>query len=157
MATIKLHLSKISEGECSIDVGRDTIEKLKDCFYSDNCVTSVNSTVERRKFVTEASHVLQTANFELRGWQYMGDGDNCMTSVLGILWDKNVDTLSINVSFLSDFSVDKCTKRLMLSVAQRVFDAIGFTCPVMLCPKLLLQKTWDESVDDETNYNFESG
>ena len=32
----------------------------------------------------------------------------------------------------------------MLSVAHRIFDPIGFTCPATLCPKILLQKTWKE-------------
>ena len=90
---------------------------------------------------------MQTAYFELRGWQYTGDGDNCATSVLGITWNKKLDTLSVNISFACNFLVDKCTKRLMLSMAQRVFDPIGVTCPAMLCPKLLLQKAWRENID----------
>ncbi|GBM70109.1 hypothetical protein AVEN_151573-1 [Araneus ventricosus] len=34
------------------------------------------------------------------------------------------------------------TKRVLLSIKQRIFDPIGFTAPVTLIPKLLLQKTW---------------
>lgn len=34
------------------------------------------------------------------------------------------------------------TRRTMLSLAQRVFDPISFTCPVSLSPKLLLQQCW---------------
>ncbi|XP_072384461.1 uncharacterized protein [Diabrotica undecimpunctata] len=36
------------------------------------------------------------------------------------------------------------TKRLMLSIAQSTFDPVGFTCPVSLFPKLLLQKLWEK-------------
>ncbi|XP_072377994.1 uncharacterized protein [Diabrotica undecimpunctata] len=34
------------------------------------------------------------------------------------------------------------TKTLMLFIAQSIFDPVGFTCPVSLFPKLLLQKLW---------------
>jgi hypothetical protein len=37
--------------------------------------------------------------------------------------------------------------RTMLSLAQRVFDPIGFTCPISLRPKLLLQKCWEAKGD----------
>ena len=28
-------------------------------------------------------------------------------------------------------------------MAHKIFDPIGFTCTVMICPKILLQKTWE--------------
>jgi len=52
------------------------------------------------------------------------------------------------------------TRRTILSVTQRVFDPIGFTCPVSLCPKLLLQQCWalkgewDQDVPDDVRKCF---
>jgi len=52
------------------------------------------------------------------------------------------------------------TRRTILSVAQRVFDPIGFTCPISLCPKLLLQQCWalkgewDQEVPDDVRKGF---
>jgi hypothetical protein len=48
----------------------------------------------------------------------------------------------------------------MLSLAQRVFDPIGFTCPISLRPKLLLQKCWevkgdwDQDVQEDVKNDF---
>ena len=38
----------------------------------------------------------------------------------------------------------------MLSATHRVYDIIEHTCPALLCPKLLLQKTWDLKIGWDT-------
>ncbi|GFT42628.1 uncharacterized protein TNCV_2165301 [Trichonephila clavipes] len=38
--------------------------------------------------------------------------------------------------------MDKLTKRSMVSTVHKVFDPFGFVLPVMLCPKIMLQKAW---------------
>ncbi|GFY57980.1 hypothetical protein TNIN_96061 [Trichonephila inaurata madagascariensis] len=43
------------------------------------------------------------------------------------------------------------TKRKILSIAHKIFDPIGFTCPV---PKLLLQECWKHEIsEDKDNVN----
>jgi len=85
-----------------------------------------------------ATEVFVGAKFEL-GWEYTDpdlEGPSC-TAVLGMSWDKKEDTLAVeNASVEKDGVI---TRRTILSVTQRVFDPIGFTCPISLCPKLLLQ------------------
>ncbi|GBM78422.1 hypothetical protein AVEN_2950-1 [Araneus ventricosus] len=51
---------------------------------------------------------------------------------------------------MNELSLEKITKRIMLSEAHRVFDPIGYTVPVMLCPKLMLQKVWKMSIGWDT-------
>ena len=43
--------------------------------------------------------ITRDVDFELRGWEYTGD------SVLGLSWNKNFDTLSVNVPILSELNV----------------------------------------------------
>lgn len=82
--------------------------------------------------------------------------------VLGLSWNPQKDTLSIHGSFFEDISMDNLvvTKRQILSMAQRVFDPVGFVTPATLTPKVLLQKlweknlSWDAPVDDDTTIKF---
>lgn len=146
-ATIKFHLEKINKNETNVNISDNVIMKMADCFYSDNCVTSVKSQEDFVRFKSEATDILGVAGFDLRRWECTGDNnDNSETSVLGLVWNKVEDTLSVNLASIpSNLECHDITKRFILSVAQRVFDPIGFSCPVMLYPKLLIQKIWKEN------------
>lgn len=41
----------------------------------------------------------------------------------------------------------KITKRFMLSTIQRIFDPLGFACPVLLKAKLMIKRLWSINVD----------
>ena len=163
-AIIKLHLSsildKIKGGKLQ-KYSQEIVEKLKGSFYVDNCVTSLNSKVEVSRFILESTEIFAAGGFDLRGWEYSGDASKNYSSLaLGILWDKNLDTLSINPDALI-YEIPKIvTKRNILSAAQKVFDPIGFTCPTSLTPKILLKKlwskkiNWDEKVEDDVHEEF---
>lgn len=76
------------------------------------------------------------------------------------MWDKQRDVLCLNAAGFDDICVDRVTKRFMLSLTHRVFDPLGFVCPVVLTLRLVLQDTWskdlwwDDEVDDETSKHF---
>lgn len=74
-------------------------------------------------------------------------------AVLGIVWDKQRDCLSLNVPALDQFCKEKVTKRNILLLAHRVFDRLGLTCPIVLCPRILLQQAWAHGLswDEEVN------
>ncbi|GBM64743.1 hypothetical protein AVEN_231363-1 [Araneus ventricosus] len=86
--------------------------------------------------------------FEFRDWE----STECKTEhgwetpVLGMKWNRQLDSLRVDMSWMNKLSLEKITKRIMLSAAHKVFDPIGYTAPVMLCPKLMLQKTWKMSI-----------
>ncbi|GFW21828.1 retrovirus-related Pol polyprotein from transposon 17.6 [Trichonephila clavipes] len=48
-------------------------------------------------------------------------------------------------------------KRRILSLAHRIFDPIGFTCPITLIPKLLIQECWkiEASLDSKLPIDIE--
>ncbi|GFX89717.1 uncharacterized protein K02A2.6 [Trichonephila clavipes] len=99
--------------------------------------------------------------FDLRGWESSAIPSESTTSlVLGLIWDKNSDTLEIDSESLKFDEKEKITKRKILSLVSRVFDPIGFLAPVVIQPKILLQATWktkeawDDKVNDEIRKKF---
>ena len=154
-AIINMHLSKLLESNS--EISRANISKLAGSFYVDNCVTSVNDKIALETFITDAKAAMQLAGFDLRGWEYSGDSSlERQTPVLGIMWDKESDNLFINTRNLNNIEFDKITKRTILSVAHKVFDPLGFLCPVMLAPRVLLQETWSKKFawDDEVDLDI---
>ncbi|GFY27139.1 integrase catalytic domain-containing protein [Trichonephila clavipes] len=97
---------------------------------------------------------MANAKFELRGWEFTDSNGSIsqpeISKVLGMLWNRKNDTLSCEVD-LSIEMTEPFTRRKLLSIAQRIFDPIGFCCPVILYPNLLLQESWKAkfSWDDE--------
>ena len=85
--------------------------------------------------------------FDLREWEYSDPSPEICnnTVVLGLTCDRKADILA--VSSLKTVKVEVVRRRIMLSMAQRAFDPIGFTCPISLSPKLLLQKCWEMNVE----------
>ncbi|KAF8778730.1 hypothetical protein HNY73_015426 [Argiope bruennichi] len=142
----------------------DIIEEVTkdESFYVDNCVTSVPNEKELELFIEVATNVMADRSFQLRGWEStcLKDRSAPVTNVLGLQWDKGLDTLGINMNSLKELCVENVTKKIILSTAHRIFDPIGATCPVALFPKLLLQKTWErklnweEEVDSNTREEF---
>ncbi|XP_050508910.1 uncharacterized protein LOC126886109 [Diabrotica virgifera virgifera] len=69
-ATIEFHLIKALEKCCNdMPYSKNTIERLMIWFYVDNCVTSVTDENELRKFVSEATAIMEEAKMDLRGWE----------------------------------------------------------------------------------------
>lgn len=60
--------------------------------------------------------------------------------VLGIVYNKRNDNISINPSAVQESDVTIVTKRVILATMHKVFDPIGFTSPVRILPKLLLKR-----------------
>lgn len=89
--------------------------------------------------------------FDLRGWETAQCTEkvnipesDCIDpiNVLGIMWDYQNDLLFVNLDWIKDFDSTMITERQILSISHKVFDPVGFVCPVMLYPKLILQDMW---------------
>lgn len=165
-ATVQYHLSECLKKKESdpehVLYSSNTVTKLSRSFYVDNCVTSLTCEEELDTFIRESVVIMSKGKFDLRGWEFTGQptGENPSsndTNVLGLLWDKTDDTLSVNreglMSEVEEFAEYPVTKRLILSVAQRVFDPVGYTCPATLLPKLLLQQTWESKLSWDSPVN----
>ncbi|XP_071653393.1 uncharacterized protein [Temnothorax longispinosus] len=158
-ATIDLHLENIAR-----DLPKEEINLIRDLaksFYVDNSITSHPTVDEVKGFKEKATLYMSKGGFDLRGWEYSGNmNPSTETPVLGLVWDKGEDILKISGHCLQPRIPEVVTKRKILAATQKVFDPIGIVCPVLLCPKLILQalwtkKTnWDETVDEETGAAF---
>lgn len=143
-AVIDFHVRKLMSDEkhkLNMIDAKGNIRRLMESFYVDNCVTSLSTMREVDGFMHDASYAMLQGVFNLRGWKHTGEvtgTDNI--SVLGMIWNKRCDTLRLVVPPVESALDAKITKRAILSYAHRVFDPLGLVCPVMLGPKLLLQK-----------------
>lgn len=159
---IKLHLQTILT-QCKVNespYSSDFIELLEESFYVDNCLTSLETLKDVEEFRHVASSVMNEKMFKLRGWEFSGEKSSTPTNVLGLLWNKEKDTLAINNESLLTMDLKKITKKVMLSAAHRVFDPIGMVSGFTLLPKLLIQQTWEkgltwtEEVDESMKEKF---
>ncbi|XP_042909950.2 uncharacterized protein [Parasteatoda tepidariorum] len=143
-ATLEFHLNNVSSEY------KETSQKLLKSFYVDNCVHSVENKAELVKFIHESQEILASAKFNLRGWEHTPfeefESELIETKtvpVLGLKWDSKKDILSIDLRDLDLIAKNQSvTKRNILSTVHKIFDPIGFTCPVTLIPKLILQECW---------------
>jgi hypothetical protein len=86
---------------------------------------------------------MASGGFELGCWEHSGRGIvGDEINVLGLVWNCLEDVLSVNLNWCRSFIVEAMTKRIVMAVAQRVFDPVGFSCPATLYVKLLLQRAW---------------
>ncbi|XP_011700215.1 PREDICTED: uncharacterized protein LOC105457307, partial [Wasmannia auropunctata] len=144
--TIEYHLERALQGAETEDE-RKVIQHLQKSYYVDNCVTSVDSEDELFLFKEESKRVMAKGKFDLRGWEHSGQKSITeSTSVLGLNWNKEDDTLGLAPSLLKLQTTTSITKRAILSAAQRVFDPIGISSPAFLKPKLLLQELWSHKI-----------
>nr|XP_042910858.1 uncharacterized protein LOC107452376 [Parasteatoda tepidariorum] len=132
---------------------QDVSETLKSAYYVDNCVTSVNSENELQRFVKVSTEIMAKGKLELRGWEYSAvkrlSVPMVPSQVLGLLWDKNEDVILCDTQSISNHP-EKITRRSILSMAQQVFDPLGFSCLATLYPMLLLQESWRSELGWDT-------
>ncbi|XP_035226771.1 uncharacterized protein LOC118199092 [Stegodyphus dumicola] len=131
----------------------ETSNILKDSFYLDNSLISLNHVDEAENFVQEARLILASGHFNLRCWRSnfridMIDEIESKTKVvpvLGLVWDLEKDSLSCKIEETFNLR-EPITKRKVLSITQKIFDPIGFTAPITVIPKLILQETWNQKI-----------
>ncbi|UYV67841.1 hypothetical protein LAZ67_5002202, partial [Cordylochernes scorpioides] len=119
-------------------------KNLAQSFYMDNCITSLETKQEVQEFQKAAIEIMDRAKMDLREWEYSLEENpekGTCTKILGVVWNKMEDSLKCELP--DNLSIQpKLTKRLVLSMVQRIFDPLGFCAPVFLPPKLLLQRSW---------------
>ncbi|UYV75610.1 hypothetical protein LAZ67_13000736, partial [Cordylochernes scorpioides] len=136
-------------------------QKLMECLYIDNCVTSVDTEAELVDLVEKSTEIFAKAKMDLRMWQFgpihrikevysrlppsVDIERSEEASVLGMKWNLLEDTLNVTPKF--GVIKNSLSKRDLLSHTQQIFDPIGFLAPVLLPAKLLIQQAWTVKTD----------
>ncbi|UYV72544.1 hypothetical protein LAZ67_9003635 [Cordylochernes scorpioides] len=154
-AVIEYHLSNVRPEH------KPLAQRLQKSFYVDNLVTSVNSFEELQDLKLTATSIMDNARLELSRWEHSLDvasdtypfGRAEISKVLGICWDKREDCLSCEIPVAIP---PKITKRSILSCLAQIYDPIGFLSPILIKPKILLQKAWTLKLawDDELDRHY---
>ncbi|GFY55525.1 putative RNA-directed DNA polymerase from transposon X-element [Trichonephila inaurata madagascariensis] len=134
-------------------------QKLKPSFYVENCVTRVSDIQEQENFIVKAIEVMAKGCFNLRGWKSNVPGryssrSSGVTSLLGLLWDLDKDTLKCNFNYSGEGDI---SKRNVLAMVHKIFDPLGILSPTTLLPKILLQEAWKLKLkwDDPLSENIQ--
>lgn len=134
---------------------------IKRDFYVDDLLTGSHDLLQAQQLCIALSSVLKSGCFILRKWisndpkvlKYVPESDlhpsvlefgsHENTRTLGLIWSTQLDHLMYSIS---KPSVDKFTKRAMLSDISQIFDPLGLLSPCTLGAKALLQELWMEKI-----------
>ena len=149
----------------------EVIATVKDNFYIDDLLKSVPTVEKALKLIPQVTNLLSKGGFRLSKWlsnreevlnaipeeersksaTYLFDCAKVSGErILGVYWDFKNDNLFVAINNKRK----PFTRRGILSVISMLFDPLGFTAPVILKAKLLLQNLcrnglgWDEKIND---------
>ena len=134
----------------------DTASDLNDKLYMDNLVTGVDTEQQALNYYYTARAIMKAGGFNLRQWLSNSDDLNRITeiegtqtksttvSVLGQLWNAEMDTITFQKKSLVPSDSEKVTKRSVLSSVASVFDPTGLLTPVTIKARLYVSHLWQE-------------
>ena len=125
------------------ELGKDVLTKN---FYVDDCLVAGEKD-KVLQVVGEVQRQCKASGFNLCKFKYKIDGDkedDAASRVLGMIWDRDEDTLRVDVKGY----VMPNSRRKLLSIIASVYDPIGMLSPAVLRGRQLLQQSMSESRAD---------
>ena len=136
-------------------------QDIQQNLYVDNVISGGKTEAEAVQYYHEARTILSKAGFNLRAWasnsqqlctiamQHNTADSNIPTNVLGLHWNTLTDQIFLipKRTALSTRNLNLTTKREVLQESSKTFDPIGFTVPVTIRSKLLMQRLWQMHVE----------
>lgn len=116
----------------SKEKNKDLREKLLNSSYVDDTLSSFSTLKEKQVYDKLAPEVFQKAGMNLK----VTTGPK----ILGLLWDRTEDFLSIDISRIS--TPETYTKRNLLKSLASFYDPLGLASPFQLNLKVLFRETW---------------
>ena len=173
-ATFQKHLESYEE------IDKEFVENALSSFYVDDHLGSTDSVKDAIEIQRKLSKRMEEGGFNLHKWksnsrevmdalekqgvvasssdQTTGEEPN---KVLGIHWDPEKDTLSLDMSPVLDESSKKLIKHEMLSSLAKIYDLLGLIGPSVVQGKIAFQeackeaKGWDVEPSDEVQEKWQ--
>lgn len=156
--TIKYHLETFPNSP--------VIDFLKNSFYIDNLVGSVDAEKELISIYTQANKIMQQGNFSLAEYvsnskflnslihrDQLGYSGVSPIKLLGMNWHLDENSLNHDTISTKAYDLDSGakTKRKILSETSKIFDPLGLFTPSTIRSRIFLQTLWKSEVGwDET-------
>ena len=110
--------------------GKLMLELMRDSFYVDDCISSVESNLEAGHFKNLGMSALEGAGMEVRKWRFNGEINDCTQpldgKVLGVTWRSQADTRSFPINAKQN---QHWTKRSLLYSVATLYDPLGMISP----------------------------
>ena len=153
----------------------ETTRSIKRSYYVDDLATGEATVAAAARLYKQTKEIFAHGSFNLRKWtsnseeltvlfRQNGDGieefdSSAWCKVLGMQYNRVDDTMRLNTCNVK-LDSEIITKRIVLSITAAVFDRIGIAAPLLLPPKLLIQKmwvlgvAWDDPIPDDMAAEF---
>ena len=141
-ATLMYHYGQYDSPELD-----DTLNMLRENTYVHNLMGTGWNYESLQKFKIQSTAILADARFPVHKWESTlpeleSEKMKNPSAVLGLCWDKQKDTLEIEINkTLEKIPVTKAT---MLSQLSRVYDPLGIVSPTLVEGKRLYREACDE-------------
>ena len=147
MACLNFHLDKYND---------ELSNFTKNNVYIDNLFGYSNDENKLISNYNELNDRLIKGNFKLQEWASNSKKLNDLAKrddiglnkdiikVLGLNWNFHNDKIKLKEVKYENNNENELTKRMLLSEISKVFDPLGFTTPVTVKGKILLQKIWNK-------------
>ena len=180
IATCALHRS----ADEFVEIYPEESQEMKDQTYVDDQLVAAKDNVHAVTKTNRLDEILAHAGMANKTWVFSGDEASQLSigseeksdseSVLGLSWvpsrdvfvfnvilnfvcDKEELSIKTEIEFAAALTSLRLTRRTLLSNVARIFDPVGFLCPVILQSKLLMRESWcgpvkgwdDELPDDQ--------
>ncbi|KAL0829582.1 hypothetical protein ABMA28_003093 [Loxostege sticticalis] len=130
-------------------------------FYVDDLITGANSELALSYIQQSVSKALESGCFKLRKYKSniptifqninVNEHDALTisesSSTLGLGWTPSNDMLHFPIKNFLNNENDVITKRVIMSNSFKIFDPLGILSPVVIQPKIILQRLWQQKMD----------
>ena len=133
-------LAKLSNAEFP-----EAAEELRQHVYVDDIGGSRETVTKAKQIISHIDAVLAKGNFQIKTWHSneaeidQSNGER-FTDLLGLSWDKQLDTFTFKKNDLGE--LDVLTKRRCLGLVGQLWDPIGLVLPVAIKFRIDLQELW---------------